>query len=188
MYDKEVLALAEVARKHHGYGDEVAAAMQKFMAELRPLLADEDPRLITYYRKSAHTDGSRTLYYDGSMGIVFNHVKCGSIVPIHNHGLPETVGVYEGSILYRTYDRLDDGETPFVSKLSLREERVMSAGDVSVLPEPPNDIHGLRALTDTTVMNIIPGDLQLVRQYHYPSDGVYIELPAGVKPADGGGW
>ncbi|MGV9796839.1 hypothetical protein ACWDTP_02125 [Mycobacterium sp. NPDC003449] len=188
MIDDVVLALVDAAKKNGGYGDDVAVAMQTCMAALRPILADEDPELVTYFRKSAHTDGSRVLYYDGALGVVFNAVKCGSIVPIHNHGLPEVVGVYSGSVLYRTYDRLDDGEIPNVAKLSLREERVMSDGDVSVLPKPPNDIHGLRAVKDTTVMNIIPGALQPIRQYYYPSESVYIELPAGVKPADGGGW
>jgi predicted metal-dependent enzyme (double-stranded beta helix superfamily) len=188
MYDDVILALVDVAKKNRGYGDEVADAMQTCMTKLRPILADEDPRLVTYFRKSAHTEGSRVLYYDGSLGVVFNDVKAGSIVPIHNHGLPEVVGVYSGSILYRTYNRLDDGEIPNVAKLSLREERVMTDGDVSVLPEPPNDIHGLRALMDTRVMNIIPGALQPIRQYYYPSESIYIELPAGTKPADGGGW
>jgi predicted metal-dependent enzyme (double-stranded beta helix superfamily) len=188
MYDHVILPLVDVAKKHEGYGDAVAEAMQECMAGLRPILAAEDPQLITYFRKSAHTEGSRVLYYDGSLGVVFNSVKCGSIVPIHNHGLPEVVGVYSGSILYRTYDRLDDGAVPNVAKLALREERVMTDGDVSVLPEPPNDIHGLRALKDTLVMNIIPGALQPIRQYYYPSESIYIELPAGTKPADGGGW
>ncbi|GAA1854029.1 hypothetical protein GCM10009836_37620 [Pseudonocardia ailaonensis] len=188
MYDDVVLALVDVAKKHGGYGDEVADAMKTCMSALRPLLADEDPALVTYFRKSAHTSGSRVLYYDGFLGVVFNEVKCGTIIPIHNHGLPEVVGVYSGSILYRTYNRLDNGDVPNVAELSLREERLMTDGDVSVLPEPPNDIHGLRALKDTLVMNIIPGALQPVRQYYYPSESIYIELPAGTKPADGGGW
>ena len=56
---------------------------------------------------------------------------------------------------YRSYRRRDDGSEPYFADLEVAEDRVMTEGDVTVLPGPPHDIHATAGLAPTTVSLLV---------------------------------
>ena len=61
--------------------------------------------------------------------------------PIHSHSTWGIVGVYAGRDLHRSFRRRDGGSGDGFADLELIEERVLEAGEVVMIPHPPQDIH-----------------------------------------------
>jgi len=63
--------------------------------------------------------------------------------------------------------------------LEVATNRVMTDGDVTVLPAPPHDIHAVTALAPrTTTLLVARGPFSAVRRQYLPELGAYRELPA----------
>jgi len=119
------------------------------------------------------------LYQDGDLRIVRGTMPAGFRQSPHNHGNWNIFGVYRGAAHYRSYRRLDDATVPYRAELEVAEDRVMTDGDVTVLPAPPHDIHAVTALAPlTTTLLVARGPFSLLRQLYLPEIGAYYELPA----------
>lgn len=99
---------------------------------------------------------SRPLYTDDT-GLTFALARfdSGQFTPIHNHGSWGVVGVYQGRDVLRAYRRLDDGEADGHAKIELIEERILEAGDVAVVPLPPQDIHAQAGAPGETALEFV---------------------------------
>jgi hypothetical protein len=70
---------------------------------------------------------------------------------------------------YRSYARLDDRSRPYYADLEVVEDRIMTDGDVTVLPGPPDDIHTNAALAPGTVTLLVARDeFSSMREQYLP--------------------
>ena len=119
------------------------------------------------------------LYQDGDLRIVRGRMRAGFSQEPHDHGAWNIFAVYRGACHYRAYRRLDDGSRPYHADLEMVTNRVMTDGDVTVLPAPPHDIHAVTALAPrTTTLLVARGPFSAVRRQYLPELGAYRELPA----------
>ena len=119
------------------------------------------------------------LYQDGDLRIVRGRMRAGFSQEPHDHGAWNIFAVYRGACQYRSYRRLDDGSRPYQADLEVATNRVMTDGDVTVLPAPPHDIHAVTALAPrTTTLHVARGPFSAVRRQFVPELGAYRELPA----------
>jgi 3-mercaptopropionate dioxygenase len=136
--------------------DHVVAARVGML--LRPALAD--PALL----EQRHCEPAEDRYRQhlvhahpaGRYSIVALVWKPGQATPIHDHCCWCVVGVWQGVERETTYDLLGDGGSPY---LAPRSSAVASAGDVSVLVPPDEDIHRVEnAGTDLAISIHVYGD------------------------------
>jgi hypothetical protein len=86
--------------------------------------------------------------------------------------------VYRGAVHYRSYRRLDDRAVPYRAELEVAEDRVMADGDVTVLPAPPHDVHGVAGLAPvTTTLLVARGAFAPLRERYLVDRGTYYLLP-----------
>lgn len=119
------------------------------------------------------------LYYDSELRIVRGTMPGGFAQKPHNHGSWNLFGVYRGGLHYRSYRRLDDGNEPYRADLEIAEDRVMTDGEVTILPAPPHDIHAITALASSTVTLLVArGSFSPVRQQYIPELHAYYDNDA----------
>ena len=163
-------------------GDDVGAAEGEIEAIMKELLLVEwlDDVDATPAGGDADDDVSTGwLYQDGDLRIVRGRMRAGFVQEPHDHGAWNIFAVYRGACQYRDYRRLDDGSRPYRADLELATSRVMTDGDVTVLPAPPHDIHAVTALAPrTTTLLVARGPFNAVRRQYLPELGAYRELPA----------
>ena len=129
-------------------GDDVGAAEGEIEAIMKELLLVEwlDDVDATPAGNDADDDVSTGwLYQDSDLRIVRGRMRAGFVQEPHDHGAWNIFAVYRGACQYRWYRRIDDGSCPYRADLELAENRVMTDGDVTVLPAPPHDIHAVTA-------------------------------------------
>jgi len=134
----------------HGPTDD---ALAQLMARMRLLI--RHPTVLedheAFLARSA-TDGS-TLYADvgrksevlytdeTGLTLVRSRFFPDQATPVHSHGTWGVLGVYAGQDLHQSYVRRDSGSGAGTAELELIEESVLAAGDVALIPRPPQDIH-----------------------------------------------
>ena len=163
-------------------GDDVLAAEGEIEAIMKELLLVEwlDDVDATPVGGDADDEVSTGwLYQDGDLRIVRGRMRSGFSQEPHDHGAWNIFAVYRGACHYRAYRRLDDGTSPYRADLEVATDRVMTDGDVTVLPGPPHDIHAVTALAPrTTTLLVARGRFNSVRRQYLPELGAYRELPA----------
>jgi hypothetical protein len=123
------------------------------------------------------------LYQVGDVRITRGSLPAGFTQTPHNHGAWNIFGVYRGAVKYTSYRRMDDRSVPYVAELQVAEDRVMTDGDLTLLPEPPHDIHAVTGLAEQTVTLLVArGSFAPVREHYLPDQGCYV-----LKQGDGGG-
>jgi hypothetical protein len=159
-------------------GDDVLSREKELAAAVGNVLAL--PGLETVNANPALTsiDPGRAstgwLYQDGDIRIVRGNVPVAMAQQPHNHGSWNLFGVYRGAVKYRSYRRLDDRSVPYFADLEVVEDRIMSDGDVSVLPGPPDDIHAVMGLAPmTTTVLVARGSFDAVREHYIPEHRCY---------------
>ena len=154
----------------------MAEAEEAAIPYFQKLLRRPDLTDLGVKRDGNHTGNSSWLYYDHELSIMLASMPKGTAIPIHNHGTWEVVGVYHGEIKYTMYRRADDLSRPGYADLEVVDDRVMKAGEVSVCPPPPHDVHGFTALTDDLlIVAIVGGNFAPIRQYYDPERKSYLE-------------
>jgi hypothetical protein len=119
------------------------------------------------------------LYQDGDVRITRGTLPAGYTLPPHNHGSWNIFGVYRGAVKYTSYRRLDDRTRPHHADLGVAEDRIMTDGDVTILPGPPHDIHTVTGLAEiTTTILVARGRFADIREHYLPDEHCYI-LRAG---------
>lgn len=164
-------------------GDDVLSREKDFFAIMGDLLALDG--LDTIIGSPAVGPSKVTsfatgwLYYDSELRIVRGTMPGGFAQRPHNHGSWNIFGVYRGGLHYRSYRRLDDGLEPYRADLEIAEDRVMTDGEVTVLPGPPDDIHAISALAPSTVTLLVArGHFSPVRQQYLPDLHAYYDTDA----------
>jgi predicted metal-dependent enzyme (double-stranded beta helix superfamily) len=119
---------------------------------------------------------SEPLYQDES-GLTLMHARFGpeAITPIHNHHSWAIVGVYRGRDLYQRWRRLDAGMGAGKAEIELLEECVLEAGDVAIVPAPPQDIHAQQGFSGETAYELVlfgTNPAGQPRLYFDPSQGI----------------
>jgi predicted metal-dependent enzyme (double-stranded beta helix superfamily) len=148
------------------HGGDIAAAKHDMLGLLERLARQPDLLAVALPRPSAHGVDGGWLYWDGEINIFSARFPEGVAVPVHDHGTWEIVGVYDGSLEYRSYKRLDDGSREGHANLEPTEERVLRAGQFSIVPPPPDDIHGFRPRDGAmTMIGVIHGGYGENRHY-----------------------
>lgn len=157
------------------YKGDMPAAQREVMPLLQRLADEDDLLEIGLPREGNHAGESTWLYWDTEIGIFTAHFPHDVAVPVHNHGTWEIVGVYRGELDYQSYRRLDDGSREGYAELEIVEDRLMESGDFSVVPLPPDDIHGFRAHGgDMWMMGVIHGAFDEERLYFDVEQKTYI--------------
>jgi predicted metal-dependent enzyme (double-stranded beta helix superfamily) len=132
-----------------------------------------------------HGRQSGPLYTDESgLTLVRGRFEPDTLTPIHNHGSWGIIGVYRGRDRYQIWRRLDDGTGPGPARVELVEERVLEAGDVAVLPAPPQDIHAQQGLDGVPVYEFVlfgANTMILPRLYFDPLHGTAREVQLGMR-------
>lgn len=149
-----------------GYAGDLPTGQHEVIPLLRRLAQEDDLLQIGLPRESNHGVDGSWLYWDGEIGIFTAKFPDGLAVPVHDHGTWEIVGVYAGELEYRAYKRLDDGSREGYAELELTDERVLRAGEFSVVPPPPDDAHGFRPRKgEMTMIGVIHGQYGEERNY-----------------------
>ena len=164
-------------------GDDVARREKDIVAVMEDLLAL--PGLDTVVASPVWTPQQGTgpsvgwIYQDTDLRIVRGTMTAGFEQIPHDHGTWNLFGVYRGACHYRSYRRTDDGRVPFRADLDLVEDRVMTDGDVTVLPAPPGDIHAVVGLApSTTTLLVARGAFDAERRRYLVDRGTYYLVPS----------
>jgi predicted metal-dependent enzyme (double-stranded beta helix superfamily) len=132
-----------------------------------------------------HGRQSGPLYTDETgLTLVRGRFEPDALTPIHNHGSWGIIGVYRGRDRYQIWRRLDDGEDPDLARVELVEERVLEAGDVAILPPPPQDIHAQQGLDGAPAYEFVlfgANTMILPRLYFDPVQGTAREVRLGER-------
>jgi predicted metal-dependent enzyme (double-stranded beta helix superfamily) len=123
---------------------------------------------------------SGPLYTDESgLTLVRGRFEPDALTPIHNHGSWGVIGVYRGRDRYQIWRRLDQQHGPGSARVQLVEERVLEAGDVAILPPPPQDIHAQQGLDGAPAYEFVlfgKNTMLLPRLYFDPAQGTAVEV------------
>jgi predicted metal-dependent enzyme (double-stranded beta helix superfamily) len=164
-------------------GDDICRQEKEITAVMQDLLATPGLDQVTANPTWAGDGGGGAttgwLYYDCDVRVVRGRMPAGFSQTPHNHGSWNIFGVYRGAVHYRSYRRLDDRSRRHVADLEVAEDRVMTDGDVTLLPAPPDDIHAVTALAPvTTSLLVARGPFAPVREQYLPDFRAYYEVPA----------
>ncbi|HTS92825.1 MAG TPA: hypothetical protein VMG55_12535 [Stellaceae bacterium] len=137
---------------------------------MRPALAQPDLLSLGVKREGNHIDNSKYLYYDGLLVITLDQFPKGKRIPPHDHGVWEALAIYRGSVQHTVYERKDDGSKEGFADLAMIEDRVLKAGDISMVAMPA-EIHGFTALSDDTYsLTVVGGHYKAERHYFKPEE------------------
>lgn len=157
-------------------GDDVLAEEDALNETMQSLLAL--PGLDTMAAnpvRDAATGPLGWLYYDGDLRIVRGTMPAGQHLHPHNHGTWNLFGVYRGAVRYESYRRLDDGSVPYHAELEPADHRTLRAGDTTVMPGPPHDIHGVLGLAPLSVTVLVArGFFSPAREQYFPERNAYL--------------
>ena len=166
---REVLELAE---KYGADGPKLLAALRVPYANI---LA-RDLSSTGVKRQGNHIDNSKYLYYDGEMSITFDQLPQSKVIPPHDHGVWEAMGIYSGRLKHVVYDRSDDGSKEGYAELRVVDDRVLERNDIAIVA-PPAEIHSFEALTDDTfAVTIVGGRYKDERAYFKPDENSYVRM------------
>jgi predicted metal-dependent enzyme (double-stranded beta helix superfamily) len=164
-------------------GDDICSREKEITAIMHDLLAVPGLDQVTANPTWTETGSGRAsagwLYYDCDVRVVRGTMPAGFAQTPHNHGSWNIFGIYRGAVHYRSYRRLDDRGRPHVADLEVAEDRVMTDGDVTLLPAPPDDIHAVTALAPvTTSLLVARGPFDAVREQYLPERHAYYGVVA----------
>ncbi len=164
-------------------GDDILSAEKEITAVMADLLAVPGLDEVTASPSGKASPSDRTstgwIYYDCDLRIVRGRMPAGFVQSPHNHGSWNIFGIYRGAAHYRSYRRLDDRSQRYVADLEVAEDRVMSDGDITLLPAPPDDIHTVAALAPvTTSLLVARSHFSAIREQYLPDRGTYYEVGA----------
>ncbi len=154
--------------KQHGQNG--PALLEGMKAPLAKVLAQPDLLKLGVKREGNHIDNSKYLYYDGQLIMTLDEFPKGKKIPPHDHGVWEALAIYRGRVEHTVYERHDDGSVPGYADLSVIDDRVLGAGDISLVAQPA-EIHGFTALEDGTYsLTVVGGHYAEERHYFKPEE------------------
>jgi 3-mercaptopropionate dioxygenase len=91
---------------------------------------------------------------DGSLCLFSLVVPQGVSTPVHDHLAWGLVGVYRGTQLDTTYERLDDGADPERATLRVATQQTVGSGEFYTLLPPDGDIHYVKTVSPEASVSI----------------------------------
>ena len=165
------MTIIDLIKQHGEDGPALLAGMR---GPLSKVLACPDLTSLGVKREGNHIDNSKYLYYDGLLTMTLDEFPKGKKIPPHDHGVWETLAIYRGKVSHTVYERHDDGSVEGYADLSVLEDRVLEAGDISLVAQPA-EIHGFTALEDGTYsLTVVGGHYAAIRHYFKPEDKSYV--------------
>ena len=167
-------------------GDDICSREKEITAIMQDLLAvpglDEVTANPTWTDPGSGRTTAGWLYYDCDVRIVRGRMPAGFAQTPHNHGSWNIFGVYRGAVKYTSYRRLDDRTQAYYADLAVAEDRIMTDGDVTILPPPPHDVHTVTGLAEmTTTLLIARGRFSEVREHYLVDDHCFVLRPGDAR-------
>jgi predicted metal-dependent enzyme (double-stranded beta helix superfamily) len=167
-------------------GDDLLRREKDIVAVMEDLLALPGLDTVVANPTWTATESGPTvgwLYQDTDLRIVRGTIPAGFVQAPHNHGSWNVFGVYRGAVHSRSFRRLDDGSRPYHAELDVAEDRVMTDGDVTVLPAPPHDVHTVAGLAPLTITLLVArGPFAAMRERYLPDRDAFF-LASGEDAA-----
>lgn len=169
-------------------GEDGPKLLEGLRSPIASLLQRPDLLSLGVKRDGNHIDNSKYLYYDGQLIITLDEFPKGKKIPPHDHGVWEALCIYRGAVHHTVFERKDDGSVPGHADLETKEERVLRAGDISIVAMPA-EIHGFTAVEDGTYsLTIVGGHYKAERHYFDPAAKTCVQRrPRAVPAAAGAG-
>jgi predicted metal-dependent enzyme (double-stranded beta helix superfamily) len=124
------MTIIDLIKQH---GENGPALLEGMRAPLAKVLARPDLLSLGVKREGNHIDNSKYLYYDGQLIMTLDEFPKGKKIPPHDHGVWEALAIYKGRVAHTVYERHDDGSVPGYADLSVIDDRVLGAGDISMV-------------------------------------------------------
>jgi predicted metal-dependent enzyme (double-stranded beta helix superfamily) len=121
---------------------------------------------------------------DGSLCLFSLVVPEGVSTPVHDHLAWGLVGVYRGSQLDTTYERLDDGADPERATLRVATQQVVAPGEFYTLLPPDGDIHYVKTVSPEASVSIhlLANDTACVWRHKFdPAAGTVTAFRSGYS-------
>jgi predicted metal-dependent enzyme (double-stranded beta helix superfamily) len=164
-----------IAALDKSQGDIVVAAHEAF-APMQHLMDRPDLLTLGVDRLAVHSDLAQYLYYDRGLMITISQFREGAVVPVHDHGTWECVGVYRGSIDHTLYREKGDGRRPGDAPLEVAERKSLSPLEVIAAVPPETEVHGFTVTApETLLLVVVGGQYKPVRRYFQVSAGTFFE-------------
>jgi predicted metal-dependent enzyme (double-stranded beta helix superfamily) len=165
--------IIEALQKSHGDLDVVA---REAFAPMQHLMDRPDLLTLGVDRLAVHSDMAQYLYYDRGLMITISQFREGAVVPVHDHGTWECVGVYRGAIDHTLYREKGDGKRPGDAPLEIVEQKTLAPFDVVAAVPPQTEVHGFKVTApDTLLLVVVGGQYKPVRRYFQVSTGTFFE-------------
>ena len=156
-------------------GDIEVAAREAY-APMQHLMDRPDLLTLGVERLAVHSDLAQYLYYDRDLMITISQFRQGAVVPVHDHGTWECVGVYRGSIDHTLFRESGQGERPGDAPLEVVERRSLDPFDVIAAVPPETEVHGFTVTApETLLLVVVGGQYKPVRRYFQVAAGTFFE-------------
>jgi predicted metal-dependent enzyme (double-stranded beta helix superfamily) len=157
-------------------GGDLEAAAREAFAPMQRLMDRPDLLTLGVDRLAVHSDLAQYLYYDRDLMITISQFREGAVVPVHDHGTWECVGVYRGAIDHTLYRETGEGKRPGDAPLAEVEHTVLAPFDVVAAVPPETEVHGFTVtVPDTLLLVVVGGQYKPVRRYFQVSAGTFFE-------------
>lgn len=167
---------AEIISAVDKSGGDMEVAAREAFAPMQHFMDRPDLLTLGVDRLAVHSDLAQYLYYDLELMITISQFREGSVVPVHDHGTWECVGVYRGSIDHTLYRELGNGERPGDAPLEVVEQRSLAPYDVIAAVPPETEVHGFTVTApETLLLVVVGGQYKPVRRYFQVGAGTFFE-------------
>ena len=175
---------AEIIDLVNRVGEDGPKLLEGLKAPLAALLKRPDLLDLGVKREGNHIDNSKYLYYDGQLIMTLDEFPKGKRIPPHDHGVWEALCIYRGAVEHAVYERKDDGAVEGYADLHTIEDRVLHAGDISIVAMPA-EIHGFTAIEEGTFsLTVVGGHYKADRYYYKPEEKTcVVRKPKALRQA-----
>ncbi len=141
--------------------DDHTQTLTKLEPYFQELLAQQEciPEKFAQVNPESQMDGgiSQWLLYrakDRSLSVFSLVILSGSTTPVHDHLAWGLIGLYKGNQEETLYRRVDNGDAEGHAQLQVTEVRSLQPGDIYHLLPPDNDIHSVKAISQSPSVSI----------------------------------
>jgi predicted metal-dependent enzyme (double-stranded beta helix superfamily) len=157
-------------------GGDLQVAADETVAPMQRLMDRPDLLTLGVDRLAVHSDLAQYLYYDRDLMITISQFREGAVIPVHDHGTWECVGVYRGGIEHTLYRETGEGQRAGDAPLAEVEHTVLAPFDVVAAVPPLTEVHGFTVTApETLLLVVVGGQYKPVRRYFQVSAGTFFE-------------
>lgn len=171
-------SIRQCAREVIDILDQVGVDNPKLIEALKPPMTKlsklPNLQIAGEKRQGNHIEYSRYLYLDDQISITCDLLPKDKFIPPHDHGIWESLTIYNGRLHHKHYRRDDDRKKEGYADLVLIDDRIFEKGEFIMVMEPA-EIHSFTALEDDTyVLTLLGGHYAPTRHYYNPEEKSYV--------------